>query len=658
MFQKLLTAAGLVSIAGAASAAATQPDAATLRPARVTKAEAARAPVIVQDAQDRPRFRTATAPNGLEGWPAAAVAQLDALDVAPLLAEDALVNKPGVPMRVGVARPMPDGAATPLTAGQWLQTENGELVWRMRVSAENAEGLRLHIEGFDLPEGAELVIGEPDGQSVQRYTLTGPNLNNEFWTGVTHGSEVVVEYQAPAGEPLPTFRISEIAHLYRDVMPERNQVEIDPLNDVVAIPSQTTTTCLIRINCAPDPIDQIARDSVGRVLYQEGFSTFVCSGCLLNDVDTNTFAGWFLTANHCIDDQVVTNSMQVLWFFEHTNCSSGAATNGGASSGGTLIATSAQTDFTLIRLQNDPSLGQGFSAWTTDLPSAGANVKMIHHPGGDPKHYTAGNLTTSSPICNPSFPTSRYWYWDEFTGETRGGSSGAPLFNSNWEVIAQLFGVCTFTGVTPNCKNQSQWNSLGGRFDQTFPAIMSELTSIIPDDIYEDNDASGEAAALTVGMHNLRLVDFEDWFTFDVCEDTTISATTAFDNSEMRQIVRLYDSSLTELDVDSSSGGTKLVEATVGPGTYYVQVEKTLFWGGDYTLVINGGADSDGNGIPDACEVDPCPADLDGNGQVGSEDLALVLGSWGGPGGDLNGDGGTDSKDLALLLGSWGPCPS
>jgi spore coat protein A len=55
----------------------------------------------------------------------------------------------------------------------------------------------------------------------------------------------------------------------------------------------------------------------------------------------------------------------------------------------------------------------------------------------------------------------------------------------------------------------------------------------------------------------------------------------------------------------------------------------------------------------------PCPADLDGDGAVGSSDLAALLGSWG-PGAapaDLNGDGNVNASDLAALLGSWGPCP-
>ncbi len=53
----------------------------------------------------------------------------------------------------------------------------------------------------------------------------------------------------------------------------------------------------------------------------------------------------------------------------------------------------------------------------------------------------------------------------------------------------------------------------------------------------------------------------------------------------------------------------------------------------------------------------PCPADLDGNGEVDASDLATLLGAWGTAGADIDGNGDTDASDLATLLGAWGTCP-
>lgn len=54
-----------------------------------------------------------------------------------------------------------------------------------------------------------------------------------------------------------------------------------------------------------------------------------------------------------------------------------------------------------------------------------------------------------------------------------------------------------------------------------------------------------------------------------------------------------------------------------------------------------------------------CPADLDGDGVVGTTDLELLLSLWSSaadPIGDLNGDGVVGAADLGLLLGMWGAC--
>jgi hypothetical protein len=48
-------------------------------------------------------------------------------------------------------------------------------------------------------------------------------------------------------------------------------------------------------------------------------------------------------------------------------------------------------------------------------------------------------------------------------------------------------------------------------------------------------------------------------------------------------------------------------------------------------------------------------ADLNGDGIVDAQDLAILLGAWGQPGvTDLNCSGTTEAGDLAVLLGAWG----
>ena len=57
-------------------------------------------------------------------------------------------------------------------------------------------------------------------------------------------------------------------------------------------------------------------------------------------------------------------------------------------------------------------------------------------------------------------------------------------------------------------------------------------------------------------------------------------------------------------------------------------------------------------------EGDPCPWDLDGNGDVGVSDFLQLLAVWGQTGvpADFDG-GGVGVSDFLILLANWGPCP-
>jgi hypothetical protein len=61
----------------------------------------------------------------------------------------------------------------------------------------------------------------------------------------------------------------------------------------------------------------------------------------------------------------------------------------------------------------------------------------------------------------------------------------------------------------------------------------------------------------------------------------------------------------------------------------------------------------------DYSELTPCPADLDGSGDVGFPDLTQLLGVWGPCAGcaeDLDGDLIVGFTDLTALLAGWGIC--
>jgi hypothetical protein len=73
-------------------------------------------------------------------------------------------------------------------------------------------------------------------------------------------------------------------------------------------------------------------------------------------------------------------------------------------------------------------------------------------------------------------------------------------------------------------------------------------------------------------------------------------------------------------------------------------------WAGPGTTCV----DANANGIADACEA-ANPADFNGDGIVGAQDLAILLNAWGATSGpaDLNHDGHVNAQDLSILLDAW-----
>ncbi|MAG24343.1 hypothetical protein CMI47_02080 [Candidatus Pacearchaeota archaeon] len=55
-----------------------------------------------------------------------------------------------------------------------------------------------------------------------------------------------------------------------------------------------------------------------------------------------------------------------------------------------------------------------------------------------------------------------------------------------------------------------------------------------------------------------------------------------------------------------------------------------------------------------------CPADINDDGIVDTQDLLIVISQWGAEcndcEGDINGDGNVDTTDLLLVISNWGPC--
>jgi hypothetical protein len=77
----------------------------------------------------------------------------------------------------------------------------------------------------------------------------------------------------------------------------------------------------------------------------------------------------------------------------------------------------------------------------------------------------------------------------------------------------------------------------------------------------------------------------------------------------------------------------------------------------DPQSIVEGGVDA--LRIQDFDCTDPCPSDVNSDGETNVQDFLLVLAEWGQTGGpaDINKDGIVNVADFLQMLGEWGPCP-
>ncbi|MGE4073293.1 MAG: pre-peptidase C-terminal domain-containing protein [Lysobacterales bacterium] len=354
---------------------------------------------------------------------------------------------------------------------EWRALADGAHVARLAVHSPGAAALRVGLSIHRLPAGAELrFFSEARSQSVvpavspAEVDRVGAEL---YWTPVTEGDTQLIEIYLPAA-----------------VNPALVQLEVDRVSHMLASPYGPldglkigeSDPCEIDANCVTNPSTAYtnSKNSVARMSFQVGGSPFVCTGTLLNDTVSGTFIPYFFSANHCISTQAAASTLTTFWFEESTSCGSGIASARTQVSGGAqLLYNNANTDILLLRLNNPAPSGAFFAGWSSTTVTAGTNVLVLHHPAGDVKKVSQGQITGFGTFNGAGdFIKAGYT-----AGTTEGGSSGSGLltFNgSEYQVRGGLFGGSASCSNTGNISNPGNTDAYS-RFDTAFPFLMPFL---------------------------------------------------------------------------------------------------------------------------------------------------------------------------------------
>lgn len=313
-----------------------------------------------------------------------------------------------------------------------IPTGNGKL-WIWKLSFPDALSLNANFSKFKLGRDAKLFIYSADKTQVLGSFSSINNQDHQtLSTGLIAGSEIVIEYYESNKTTDSEIILGNVGYGFRDAIGTIK-------NDFIKI--NESSTCNANVNCSADANIQTVKRGVAKILYQStGGGYFVCSGGLMNNTDQNGLP-YFLTAFHCYNGSVP--SSYVFYFnYESPNCTNPASAPSNTLSGSVVRATLSGADMALMQINNYPPASYnvhylGYSALGVTPP----NTTGIHHPRGDIKKLSLDNQAPTSGSVTISGQTAEVWNTRFDSGTTEGGSSGSPLFDNNFRVIGQLFGV-------------------------------------------------------------------------------------------------------------------------------------------------------------------------------------------------------------------------
>lgn len=354
----------------------------------------------------------------------------------------------GSPKQIGTLVQF-DRLLTPQTTGEWQSLDTRRDIWRAQLILPGALWVDTALNNLQLPQGTEIIITDSKDRVAWHYSAEDLHNKKVLYTAAVPGEALRIEAIVPRGLRRQfdlevggsTFGIDDL-FLINDS---------DPLQ---------SGACNVDVVCPVEPAFLGIQDnmrSVGRYTFQSGGGTYVCTGALIANQEGQNHTPYFLTANHCLNNQSEAATVVVYWNYQSDYCRAPGSIDSGTplpleiashtQSGAQWRASYSPTDFTLLEFDQQPPAGADtfYAGWyrpPISLSGPWASVYSIHHPSGHEKRIAMelDQIESSGYGENAGVGGDshlRVADWD--VGTTEGGSSGAPLFRAGL-IIGQLHG--------------------------------------------------------------------------------------------------------------------------------------------------------------------------------------------------------------------------
>ncbi len=383
------------------------------------------------------------------------------------------------PAQTGFTRPLPDPIAARFAASSSdsrakaephsvrARSATGPTFWGTRVTVPGAYGVRLRLSGVTLPPGTRFWSYGAGGTPVA-FGLELRDPAGGIWTPIAFGETAFLDVEVPSSGAEGGFTIVELA-------------EIRPLAAGTPPPCAIDAAC---VEAATFPAIAEGRRAVALLQFMVGNAASSCTGTLLNDTARDGIP-YLLTAHHCISNPTEAASVHALWDFDAPTCGGTVPDPSSleSSSGSTLLATGAGSDFCLLQLSSVPP-GRSFMGWDARASSLvpGTTFYCLSHPVSYldiarsplPMEFSESVLDESAACFGAS--TSSYFYSNLSAGYEWYGSSGSAAMLGGGEVVGQLKGVCA--AIIQVC--DAPPTLFDGAFAATYPFVARWLDAPSP----------------------------------------------------------------------------------------------------------------------------------------------------------------------------------
>jgi hypothetical protein len=428
------------------------------------------------------------------------------IELGPVLETEVGGRRVGKLLKTGVHRKVAGNATR---QGAWETDAEGRRVYRLRVSSSEAAGIRLHFTGFNVGEG-EVTLSRPGGgvPDYARYQGTGPFGDGDFWSHTIEGPELLLEYRPAAGDEAtePRFTVSTVSHRFNDSLAKVGETVGDP------------GKCHLDINCHPEWLD--SGRSVAKIIFETPEGQFFCTGAL---VRTKSGSGipYFLTADHCLNDEASARSVEAIWNFQTATCNAKEPDTSrierSSPTGARYVVSSKGTqtgDYSLVILNSIPA-GARFANYDPADPAMGDPLVGIHHPLGTHKRISFGSMFVDYwALDGTEFPAAFYHQVRWSGGAVHHGSSGSPLFSRPNTITGMLsygveFNTVSICEQNPRvngyAKLSEAWPKFSPYLEDASPTQLSVTPAASTYTLVNPSAASdGESRTLVINSTNLE----------------------------------------------------------------------------------------------------------------------------------------------------------